>query len=183
MPVYRNCCSTKLSSKSISFCKRQQKTVSESLRSPAAAVGTVHFPSTPWLPFTCTQSDSEQVEIRRLQGSSPGSQQPAQLWGSLTFSALERMQRMKNGSALPSVSSNLLSEVWNETFRKVFLQVSAFWVVFDSRTASASRIRLFQVWWLYKIQARFSHVTHTSLYLVCAVSSCQENSKQGLHVL
>jgi len=40
-------------------------------------------------------------------------QQPDQLSssGSLTFSALERMQRMKNGSALPSVSSNLLSEV------------------------------------------------------------------------
>lgn len=32
-----------------------------------------------------------------------------------TFSELERMQRMKNGSAFPRVSSSLLSEVWNKS--------------------------------------------------------------------
>lgn len=37
----------------------------------------------------------------------------------LTFSALERMQRMKKGSAFPSASRSLLRDVWGKR-EKVF---------------------------------------------------------------
>lgn len=96
--------------------KDQQWTARKCLESYFCPEEKAHSGFGPWLPFTFVQNDSEQIK-EILQGWE-SEILSARL--SVTFSALERMQRMKKGSALPRVSSNLLSEVWNEIGRNIY---------------------------------------------------------------
>lgn len=116
----------------------------------------------PWLPFTFVQNDSEQIK-RDITGLEEWDPQHYLL--SIGADAADE-EGLSSTQSLQQLTERSLKR--NRQKHLFCLQISLFWVAFDSSTASSSEKRFFQVWLLYKshfIQYGCSPALHSwSLY-------------------
>lgn len=163
MPVYRNCCSTKLSSKSISFCKTSAENSQWEPEEPSCCHSTADFsPHFGYLPPAHSDSEQAEIEIPRLMP-----------WISAGSSALGQPH-------LLCIGADAADEEWLSS-AQCLQQLVKWSLKWNSHKSFSSGISILTgVWqllpqesgcfrsWLYKTQTDPPTLLSTSLYLVLA---------------